>query len=142
MRSQMKLLLLALLFLAPAAYAVNVPIPIEGATLNLGVQFQTQFLVNEAGTPDGTNPSYDVFVRRTSLLEQWLPFTRPDGATLVPEQDYLPQGTSESQHVNTSEEEIRRSELIAPAVALKRIAPGGTSRRVNFPESSVVVLSP
>ena len=30
----------------------------------------------------------------------------------------------------------------APAVALKRIAPGGTSRRVNFPESSVVVLSP
>jgi len=66
MRSQMKLLL-ALLVLAPAAYAVNVPIPIEGATLNLGVQFQTQFLVNEAGTPDGTNPSYDVFVRRTRL---------------------------------------------------------------------------
>jgi hypothetical protein len=71
MRSQMKLffkLLPALLFLAPtASYAVNVPIPIEGATLNIGVQLQTQFVVNEAGTPDGTSPSYDVFARRTRV---------------------------------------------------------------------------
>ena len=77
----------------------------------------------QGAIPAGKGDIYfvDVFVRRTSLLEQWLPFTRPDGATLVPAQDYLPQGTSESQHVNTSEEEIRRSELIAPAVALKAL---------------------
>jgi Lon-like protease len=39
----------------------------------------------------------------------------------VPEADYLPKGTSESQHVDQSEEEIRRSELIAPAVALRAL---------------------
>lgn len=60
-------LLLPLLLLAPASYAVNVPLPIDGATLNLNLQFQTQFLVNEAGTPDGRDPGYDVFVRRSRL---------------------------------------------------------------------------
>ena len=72
MRSQMKAsfkLVLCLVLLAPAAsYAVNVPIPVEGATLNLGLQLQTQFLVNEAGTPDGTGSSYDLFVRRSRLM--------------------------------------------------------------------------
>ena len=63
----------------------------------------------------------DVFIRRTSLLEQWLPFTRPDGATLVPEQDYLPKGTSEADNVTATEEEIQRSELVAPAVALRAL---------------------
>ena len=55
--------------LAPAvSHATKIPLPIEGATLNLSLQIQTQFLVNEAGTPDGQNPSYDIFVRRTRLL--------------------------------------------------------------------------
>src|SRR5713226_7992471 len=73
MRSQMKAsckwLPALLLLLAPAAsYAVNVPIPIEGATLNVSLQLQTQVLVNEAGSPDGTSPSYDLFVRRSRVL--------------------------------------------------------------------------
>jgi len=72
MRAQMKALrrlFLALLFLGTAAaHAVNVPIPIEGTTLNVSFQLQTQFLVNEAGTPDGESPSYDVFVRRSRVL--------------------------------------------------------------------------
>src|SRR5438105_14113864 len=56
-------------FLAPAvAHATKIPLPIEGATLNLSLQIQTQFVANEAGTPDGLNPSYDIFVRRTRLL--------------------------------------------------------------------------
>ena len=77
----------------------------------------------QGATPKGKGDVYfvDVFVRRTSLLEQWLPFTRPDGSTLVPEQDYLPKGTSEQQHVDQSVEEIRRSELIAPAVAMSAL---------------------
>ena len=72
MHSRMKAcfrLLSALLFLAPAAsYAVNVPLPIEGATLNVALQLQTQFVANEAGAPDGTSPSYDLFVRRSRVL--------------------------------------------------------------------------
>ncbi len=61
-------LLLAAVLLSTGAYATKVPIPIEGATLNVSVQFQPQFLINEASTPDGLNPSFDVFVRRTRLL--------------------------------------------------------------------------
>lgn len=69
MKASLKGLVAASLFLAPAAsYATKVPIPIEGATLNLSVQVQTQFLVNQNGTPDGSNPSFDIYVRRTRLL--------------------------------------------------------------------------
>lgn len=58
-----------LLLLAPAAsYAMNVPIPVEGATLNVTFQLQTQFLANEAGAPPGTSPAYDIFVRRSRVL--------------------------------------------------------------------------
>jgi hypothetical protein len=68
-KASCKLLPALLLLFAPAAsHAVRVPIPIEGATLNVSLQLQTQFLVNEAGAPDGTSPSYDVFVRRSRLL--------------------------------------------------------------------------
>lgn len=59
---------LVVLFAPAVANATKVPLPIEGATLNVSLQIQTQFLVNEAGTPDGLNPSYDVFMRRTRLL--------------------------------------------------------------------------
>jgi hypothetical protein len=57
-----------LLFSPRISQAAKVPLPIEGATLNVSLQIQTQFLANEAGTPDGLNPSYDVFVRRTRVL--------------------------------------------------------------------------
>jgi hypothetical protein len=62
-------LLPVLLLLAPvASYAVNVPIPVEGATLNVTFQLQTQFLANEASAPAGTSPAYDIFVRRSRVL--------------------------------------------------------------------------
>jgi len=55
-------------FLAPAASrAVNIPLPVEGSTLNLTVFVQTQALLNENGSPDGQSPSYDVFVRRSRV---------------------------------------------------------------------------
>jgi hypothetical protein len=57
------------LVLAPAAsFATKIPIPVEGATLNVSLQFQPEFLVTEAGSPDGTSAAYDLFVRRTRLL--------------------------------------------------------------------------
>ncbi|TMA26613.1 MAG: hypothetical protein E6J78_12710 [Deltaproteobacteria bacterium] len=61
-------LLLAAILLSTGAYATKVPIPVEGASLNISVQVQPQFLINEASTPDGLNPSFDTFVRRTRLL--------------------------------------------------------------------------
>jgi Phosphate-selective porin O and P len=56
------------LFLAPASsYAISVPLGSQDATLNLNLQLQPQFIVNEAGTPDGMNPSYDLFIRRVRI---------------------------------------------------------------------------
>jgi hypothetical protein len=54
--------------MAPAAFATKVPIPIEGATLNISFQLQSQFLVNSASNPNGDGPTYDLFVRRSRLL--------------------------------------------------------------------------
>src|SRR5258706_773472 len=42
---------LALLGAPASSYAVSVPLPVD-ATLNLNVQMQPQFIVNEAGSPD------------------------------------------------------------------------------------------
>jgi hypothetical protein len=67
MKSSIRMLLVAV-FISTGAYATKVPIPIEGASLNVLVQVQAQALVNQASTPDGLNPSFDVFVRRTRLL--------------------------------------------------------------------------
>jgi len=54
--------------------------------------------VEEARPAGDTSVYYvDVFVRRTSLLEQLFPFTKPDGSTVLPEQALLPPGTSEAE---------------------------------------------
>jgi hypothetical protein len=68
MKATLKALLATSLLLAPGAYATKVPIPIEGATLNVSVQVQTQALINQNGAPNGSDPSYDIYVRRTRLL--------------------------------------------------------------------------
>ena len=49
-------LLLAAILLSTGAYATKVPIPVEGASLNISVQVQPQFLINEASsTPRSRN---------------------------------------------------------------------------------------
>jgi hypothetical protein len=58
---------IAVLLVPAASHAIAVPLPIHDATLNLDVQLQSWFLVNEAGAPDGTSPSYDIFLRRVRL---------------------------------------------------------------------------
>src|SRR5256885_2677494 len=68
MKAPLKALLATSLLLAPAAFATKVPIPIEGATLNVSVQVQTQAFVTESGAPNGNDLAYDIFVRRTRLL--------------------------------------------------------------------------
>jgi PDZ domain-containing protein len=63
----------------------------------------------------------DVYVRRTTLLEELLPFTRPDGSTVLPEQALLPPGTSEQERDRQNEEDMERSEQVASAVALRAL---------------------
>lgn len=63
----------------------------------------------------------DVFVRRTTLLERVLPFTRPDGSTVVPEHALLPPGVTEQARDRQVEEEMTRSEEIASLVALREL---------------------
>ncbi len=59
---------LATLLIPAAAHAVKIPIPIEGATLNLSFQLQTQFLMQENGAVNANDNSYDLFIRRSRLL--------------------------------------------------------------------------
>ncbi len=70
---------------------------------------------------DGDVYYVDVFVRRTTRLEDLLPFLRPEGSTVVPEQALLPPGTSESERDRQTEAEMSRSELVASAVALRAL---------------------
>jgi PDZ domain-containing protein len=77
----------------------------------------------EGGRANANGDVYyvDLFVRRVRRLEKLLPFTRPDGATLVPEERVAPDGTSDSERRQRSAEDMRRSEQIAAVVALRAL---------------------
>lgn len=72
-------------------------------------------------TDDGEIYYVDVFVRRTTLLERLLPFTRPEGSTVVPEDLLLPSGTTEEERDRQTKEEMERSERVAAFVALEEL---------------------
>jgi PDZ domain-containing protein len=80
-------------------------------------------VVVEGGRATGEGDVYyvDIFVRRTSRLEELFPGLRPEGSTVVPEQALLPPGTSEAERDRQTTEEMERSELIASAVALREL---------------------
>jgi PDZ domain-containing protein len=80
-------------------------------------------VVVEGSRPAGKGRVYyvDVFVRRTSRLEELFPQLRPDGSTVVPEHALLPPGTSEEERDRQTAAEMQRSELIASAVALREL---------------------
>jgi Lon-like protease len=63
----------------------------------------------------------DVFVRRIRRLEELLPFTRPDGATLVPENAIAPTGTTDQERDLQNAADMQRSEQIASVVALRAL---------------------
>jgi hypothetical protein len=68
MRKTLRLLPGVLVFiLSAAAWAVAIPLPTKDASLNLVVTIQPQFQLNENGAPNGSDASYDLFVRRTRL---------------------------------------------------------------------------
>ena len=87
MRPTQRLLPALLLCLVPAAsQAVNVPLPIKDATLNLQIHIQPRFQLTENGTPNGQDTAYDFFVRRTRLQangaigDNWLYLLQVDNA--------------------------------------------------------------
>jgi PDZ domain-containing protein len=77
----------------------------------------------EGGRPGRAGDVYyvDIFVRRTSRLEDLLPFLRPDGSTVVPEQTLLPPGLTEEERDRQTAAQMQRSELVASAVALREL---------------------
>ena len=77
----------------------------------------------QGARPQGGGDIYyvDVFIRKATLLERLLPFSKPEGATLVPAEAYLPSGISESERKRQVTAEMSRSTQIAPAVALRAL---------------------
>jgi len=77
----------------------------------------------EGGHPNATGDVYyvDVFVRHIRRLEQLLPFTRPDGSTLVPEQAIAPAGTTDEERTRQNAGDMQLSEQIASVVALRAL---------------------
>jgi PDZ domain-containing protein len=80
-------------------------------------------VVVEGGRPTGKGDVYyvDIFVRRTTRLEELFPGLRPEGSTVVPEHVLLPPGTSEAERDRQTAAEMAYSELIASAVALREL---------------------
>ncbi len=63
----------------------------------------------------------DVFVRRIRKLEELLPFTRPDGSTVVPERAIAPAGSTDKERDRQNAADMQRSEQIASVVALRAL---------------------
>jgi len=62
----------------------------------------------------------DVTERKASWLERLLPFTRPDGASIVPGDAVVPSGSSFSAEHQQELEDMKRSQQVAAAVALRQ----------------------
>jgi PDZ domain-containing protein len=106
-------LVLLLAWLVPAGdflYVPNLPRPLDGS---VKVQGGT-----EPGPP-GQISYVDVSIRRATWLERLLPFARPDGSTLVPEDVVIPAGTSFGERQDEAASQMDRSEKVAAAVALR-----------------------
>jgi Lon-like protease len=84
----------------------------------------------------------DVFVRRTTWLEELLPFTRPDGSRVVPERNLLPPGVSEAERDRQNAAEMQRSEKIASAVALRALGFDVTTAPLGARVESVLADGP
>src|SRR5687767_2650667 len=63
----------------------------------------------------------DLLVRRIRVLEQLLPFTRPEGSTLVSEEILAPTGESDAERNRQNAADMVRSEQTAAVVALREL---------------------
>ncbi len=69
---------------------------------------------------DGAIYYVDVSIRQATWVERFLPFLRPDGASLVPKEEVVPPGSSFEDRHQEGLREMARSEEVAAAVALKK----------------------
>ena len=63
----------------------------------------------------------DLFVRRIRLLEQLLPFTRPEGSSFVSEEVLAPSGETDAERDRQNAADMERSEETAAVVALREL---------------------
>jgi Lon-like protease len=83
----------------------------------------------------------DVFLKRASLLESLIPAARPEGSDLVPRSSVVEPGISEQQRLRLEVADMKASQVIASAVALRELGyrvpvkPGGLRVAAITPES-------
>ena len=77
----------------------------------------------EGGKANAAGDVYyvDLLVRRIRVLEQLLPFTRPEGSTLVSEEILAPTGESDAERNRQNAADMVRSEQTAAVVALREL---------------------
>ncbi len=77
----------------------------------------------EGGSASAQGDVYyvDLFVRRIRLLEQLLPFTRPEGATFVSQEVLAPTGETDAERDRQNAADMARSEETAAVVALREL---------------------
>lgn len=92
-------------------------------------------IAGERPHPPGGIYYVDVILRQASLLEELLPWIRPEGADLVPERALVPPGTSFGERRRQNLRQMDRSQEIAAAVALQEL---GYDVRAK-PEGALVV---
>mgnify|MGYP003694542493 CR=1 FL=1 len=85
--------------------------------------------------PPGEILYVDVIVRQASVLEELLPFTRPDGADIVPKDAIVPPGSSYQERRRQNLRQMDRSQKIAAAVALRELG----YKVVAKPEGALIV---
>ena len=81
-------------------------------------------------TPSGPGGIYfvDVLEQRASLLDELIPGVLHDGATLVPVQKILPPGMNDKSQRRADLQQMRMSQRIAAAVALRKLGYKVTAR--------------
>ena len=83
----------------------------------------------------------DVFLKRASLLESLIPAARPEGSDLIPRNSVVEPGISEEQRLRLEVADMKASQVIASAVALRELGyrvavrPGGLRIAAITPES-------
>jgi Lon-like protease len=63
----------------------------------------------------------DVFLKRASLLESLIPAARPEGSDLIPKSSVVEPGISEQERLKLEVADMKASQVIASAVALREL---------------------
>jgi Lon-like protease len=105
---------LAVVWLVPSGYYIYAPHEAQPLAGRVEVQGE------RAETGPGRILFVDITVRPASWLERLLPFARPDGSTLVPDHAVVPPGSTIADRRQDARAEMKRSEDVAAAVALRQ----------------------